>query len=215
MNYSVVIVAAGNSTRFGGNSSKMLYEFPDGQKVIEKTISIFRSDENCRQIIIACNKEVLEYFKGKPTSGKISFCYGGDSRQESVYHGLMAVCQDYVLVHDGARCFTNAEDIRKLADALSENQGAILVRKETDTIKLLDNGRITTIDRDKLFRAQTPQGFPTQLLIDCSRKALEDSFTATDDAQIIEKYSDCAIELIISSNNNTKITTIEDVKGEN
>ncbi len=214
MNYSVVIVAAGSSTRFGGTISKMLYEFPDGQTVIEKTVGIFRQDENCRQIIIACNQEVLSFFKGKQTNGKIVFCYGGNSRQESVYHGLMAVNQDYVLVHDGARCFTNLNDIRRLTDTLNENTGAILARKETDTVKMLQDGKLVTVDREKLFRAQTPQGFPTQLLIDCSAKALKDEFTATDDAQIIEKYSDCAIELIISSTNNTKITTPEDVKGD-
>ena len=213
MKYSLVIVAAGSSVRFGQGHSKMLYRFPDGKTVIERTLDIFLKDEQCSQIVVAVNQEVMEFFKGRNTVGRVVFCQGGSTRQESVHNALMAVREDYVLVHDGARCFVSNEDVTRLVSVLDSHTGAILAARETDTVKLVqDDLVVETLDRTRLLRAQTPQGFPTEQLLECYRKADEEGYQATDDSQLFERYGDGRVKVIISSCHNTKITTIEDVK---
>ena len=215
MNYSVVIVAAGASTRFNQGISKMLYGFSDGTKVIDRTIRIFEQDEDCRQIVVVCSSEVMDYLTFNHLNARVTLCYGGKSRQESVYHGLMAVTEKLVMVHDGARCFLEREDLENLKKEMSEVNGALLVKSMVDTVKVVENGIVVkTLNRDSLKRAQTPQGFPTRKLINCYRKAEKEGFSATDDSQLVEKYSDMKVVCVESQGHNTKVTVIDDVRGE-
>ena len=69
-----------------------------------------------------------------------------------------------------------------------------------------------TINRECLKNAQTPQAFKTSLLLDCIHQAQEDNFKATDDAQLIERYSNVPIKVVKGSYDNIKITTPEDIK---
>ncbi|MBR0473720.1 MAG: 2-C-methyl-D-erythritol 4-phosphate cytidylyltransferase [Erysipelotrichaceae bacterium] len=212
MNYSVIIVAAGKSTRFGQQVSKILYQFSDGEKVIEKTLKPFISDDDCKQIVLVTSEEVHEYLKdGCP---KTVFCRGGNSRQESVYNGLLNASEKYVLVHDGARCFLEREDLENLKNEINENQGALLVKSVTDTIKIAENGYVSeTIDREKVKRAQTPQGFPRKVLLQCYEKAFKEDYLGTDDCSLVERYSDLKIKCVESKGDNIKITTFNDVMG--
>ncbi len=215
MKYSVIIVAAGSSTRFNTASSKLLYPLSDGKVVIEHTLDVFKADQDCTQIILVVNNEVLEFFKGKKLDGRMMFCMGGNSRQESVYNGLLAVKEDYVLVHDGARCFLLTEDLENLKKEINEQQAAILCKSMTDTVKVTQDGFIkNTLDRNVIKRAQTPQGFYTDILVESYIKAGKDSFVATDDAQIVEVYGNCAIKCVESIGDNNKVTFLSDVKGD-
>lgn len=210
MNYSVVIVAAGSSTRFGLNRSKMLYEIEEGTAVIDKSISIFERDEDCRQIIVVVNEAVREYLLEKKCNCILA--EGGRTRQESVYNGLKCVDQPIVLVHDGARCFLSGQDLENLKREISDKQGALLVRSMTDTVKVSQGEFIVdTLNRDNIKRAETPQGFPTEELIRCYEKAFAEGFNATDDSSIVEKYGDIPIKWVESISDNTKITTVRDV----
>ncbi len=214
MKYSVVIAAAGSSTRFNHVTSKMLYCFQDGTRVIDRALQLFIDDDDCRQIVVSATGDVFEYLTSTRYLGKMIICNGGATRQQSVMNGLMACTEDITLVHDGARCYLTKADLSRLKNAVTETTGAILCRPETDTVKEIDEeGCISkTIDRSKLRRAQTPQAFRTDELIRCYRLAAEDGFTATDDAQIIEKYSYMKIKLVEATGHNTKITTIDDIK---
>jgi 2-C-methyl-D-erythritol 4-phosphate cytidylyltransferase len=217
MRYAAVIVAAGRSRRFGGSGSKMLAEFADGKTVLEKTLAGFLADPDCTQIVVAGSPEVIQWLSRHVTAGKLLYCYGGESRQESVYHALLAVKEELVLVHDGARCFLDAEDLQELKKQVSENQGAVLGRPETDTVHVVSPaGRITaTLDRATLVRAQTPQGFPTKVLTECHRKAAEGGFSATDDAQLILRYSELPVVCVAARHDNTKITVAADMEKGN
>ena len=214
MKYSVVIVAAGSSTRFNQGISKMLYSFENGERVIDRTLKLFIEDEDCTQVVVVCNEEVAEYLAGKKSIGKVMYCHGGATRQMSVYNGLLAVMEDIVLVHDGARCFLEKKDLEKLKKAVKPDCGALLVKSMVDTVKVVEDGMVVkTLNRDTLKRAQTPQGFPTEELLRVYRKAFEDCFTATDDAQLIENYSDLKVRCVESEGHNTKVTVIDDVRG--
>ena len=215
MKYSAVIAAAGSSTRFHHVTSKMLYEFEDGTRVIDRTLKLFVEDEDCRQIVVVSTGDVFEYLSSTRYLGKMVICYGGATRQESVFNGLLASMEEITLVHDGARCYLLKEDLEKVKENVTMDTGVILCKPETDTVKETDEEGyvIRTIDRSRLKRAQTPQAFRTDELLRCYKKAFEEGFVATDDAQIIEKYSDMKIKLVESTGHNTKVTTLDDVKG--
>ena len=215
MKYSAIIAAAGSSTRFNHTTSKLLYEFEDGTKVIDRCLKLFIDDEDCRQIVVVASGEVFDYVSEQNHNGRLLVCHGGDTRQESVYNGLLGCMEEITMVHDGARCFLLKEDLEKIKNTVTTECGCILCAPETDTVKETDEEGyiVKTIDRSKLKRAQTPQAFNTNELIRCYKLASEEGFKATDDAQIIEKYSDMKIKLIESSGHNCKITTIDDVRG--
>ena len=120
MKYSAVIAAAGSSTRFHHVTSKMLYEFEDGTRVIDRTLKLFVEDEDCRQIVVVSTGDVFEYLSSTRYLGKMVICYGGATRQESVFNGLLASMEDVTLVHDGARCYLLKEDLEKVLCKIEE-----------------------------------------------------------------------------------------------
>lgn len=214
MNYAAVIVAGGKSTRFKAEVNKLLYPIDENTTVIEKTISVFDNDEDCSEIVVVCGKDVMDHLAKKPAKGKIVYAYGGSSRSESVMHGLLAVKEKIVMVHDGARCFLLKEDLDNLKKALETEKAAMLVADMTDSVKKVDKDGyiISSLDRDELKRAQTPQCFDSEELFECYLKAQKDKYTPTDDAGIMERYSDTRIKCVKSIGSNIKITTINDVK---
>ena len=215
MNYSAVITAAGSSVRFNRGISKMLHIFSNGETVIDRTLAPFMSDEECREIIVVCNDEVRKYLTDMYKDERLVYCEGGPTRSESVYNGLQHCHEKIVLVHDGARCYLEKGDLENLKKAVSLHNGAILVGEMFDTVKLVENGVvITTIDRNQLKRAQTPQGFPLEELLRCYRKALEDDFRGTDESVLFERYSEMPVICVESRGHNTKVTVIDDVRSE-
>ena len=215
MNYSAVITAAGSSTRFNRGISKMLHIFSNGETVIDRTLKPFLADEECREIVVVCTLEVEKYLSDVYKDGRLTYCEGGETRSESVYNGLGHCHQDIVLVHDGARCYLEKGDLENLKKAVSLNNGAILVGSMYDTVKMVENGKVvSTIDRNQLKRAQTPQGFPLEELLNCYRKARKDGFKGTDESSLFERYSEMEVLCVESRGHNTKVTVIDDVRSD-
>lgn len=213
MNYGAIVVAAGNSSRFKGNVNKLLYPLSNGNLVINQALKLFEEDEDCKQIVIVTNHETIQYLALNRACGKECYCAGGQTRSESVFNGLKAIFTDVVLVHDGARCYLQKEDLENLKKEMQLQQGAILIRNETDTVKRVENGYIvSTVNRDEIKRALTPQAFRTDDLFKAYSKAFKDGFVATDDASIMENYSDIKIKCVESVGHNSKVTTIDDIR---
>lgn len=211
MNYSVIIAAGGNGGRMGLPYNKMFYTLANGHTILQTSVNLFKNDINCKQIIIATNPDDMPRLSNLH-GGRIVIVNGGKTRQESVFNGLMAVNQNVVLVHDGARPWCTQESIDGLLKAMHKDKAAILAVPEIETVKVVENGYITkTIARNNLMHAQTPQAFNTDLLVKCHHKALEEHFSATDDAQLIERYSDVPIKIVEGNYANIKITTMNDV----
>lgn len=212
MNYSVIIAAAGKGTRMGLKYNKMFLPIEGGKTILEKTLSIFLDDPRCKQIVIVTNPEDISKLIDRYEEGRIVYVMGGKTRQESVFHGLKAVKDEVVLVHDGARPWLPLSDINNLLEAMKTEKAAILGTKAVQTIKEVHNGYIKkTIPRQALYQAQTPQAFNTKLLLECHQLAEKNNFHATDDAQLVENFSTTAIKIIDGSYTNTKITTIHDL----
>ncbi len=213
MKYSIVIVAAGKGTRMGLAYNKLLVNIDENTSILDKTLSIFFNDKNCEKIVVSTSKDDIEFLKEKYKGSSYQFVLGGHTRQESVFNGLKEIDSEYVLVHDGARPWVTQKEIDQLTECLFENDAAILGIKVVQTIKeVIDGYIVKTIDREKVYLAQTPQAFNTKLLYKCHQKAIQVNFNATDDAQLVENFSDVKIRMVEGSPNNIKITTPSDLK---
>jgi 2-C-methyl-D-erythritol 4-phosphate cytidylyltransferase len=137
---------------------------------------------------------------------------GGQSRRESVYNGLVASsdeweADDWMLVHDAARPCLPVADLRALLAAQDE-VGAILAIPISDTVKKAAGERIVgTEDRSQLWLAQTPQMFPTGLLLQALQRARG---RVTDEASAVEQMG-LKPRLVAGSRENIKVTWPEDL----
>lgn len=215
MDYTALVVAAGSGSRVGLGYNKLLYKFENGRTILEETVSIFMNDQRCTQIIVVASSDDMECFTRLCSCGKVVFVLGGETRQQSVYNGLKAVKEDYVLIHDGARPWLSRECIDRLLHTLSEYPACLLTVPVKDTIKEVRDGLVVqTFHRADLRQAQTPQAFDTNLIIKCYEKAMRSGIQATDDAQVVETCSDVAVVDVEGSYENIKVTTMEDLVGK-
>ena len=213
MEYSALIVAAGSGTRMGLGFNKVYAKLNDGETILEKTINVFMRDPECDQVIVVTDP--CEYRKRmtKRFPGKIVLCTGGRTRQESVNSGLQAVMGKIVMIHDGARPYLSQKNLNDLKQAMTTEQAALLTVPCKNTIKKVVDGYVVeTYDRATLAAAQTPQVFNTELILQCMKKAISDGYTGTDDASLVEKYSDVKVKAVKGSYENFKITTPSDLK---
>ncbi|MDD2591639.1 MAG: 2-C-methyl-D-erythritol 4-phosphate cytidylyltransferase [Erysipelotrichaceae bacterium] len=212
MNYAVLIVAAGKGSRMKLGYNKVFYEIEPGITVLQKTLTPFLEDERCKQLVVVLNQDDI----GRPFKkelGKLIRVYGGRTRQESVYNGLMAIKEEYVLIHDGARPNVESRLIDDLLDGLKDVDACIPAIISKDTLKIIEDEYVVeTLDRSKIYQAQTPQAFKTQLIIECHKKAVELKLSATDDSQLVEMTSNEKIKVVMGSEINLKLTTPKDLE---
>ena len=141
---------------------------------------------------------------------------GGNERADSVAAGLAALRNEcrIVLVHDGARPFPAREVIDSVIAYARAGHGAIAALPVTDTIKEAaaeDPTRVaSTVPRTRLWRAQTPQGFPRALLEQAYARAGGDASSATDEAALVESHGG-TVRLVPDSVRNLKVTTPDDL----
>lgn len=205
---SAIITSGGSSTRFGEN--KLLAKI-DGKSVIEHTISKFI--DLVDEIIIPTKNDIKEHILNSSIySNKIKFASAGQTRQTSVYNGLL-MCNkpDFVLIHDGARPFIDKKTIIETIKLVKEKNAVVVGCMAIDTIKQVENGIIIkTLDRNNIFHAQTPQAFSYNLIMDINQKCANSQINFTDDSSMAEF---CGVEVyyLEGSKNNKKITTRDDL----
>lgn len=213
MNYSVVICAAGSGTRMKLGYNKVYAKLDDDRTILDTTISCFLNDEECKQIVVVTDSEEFMKEHAYHLNGKVTLAKGGSSRQESVCNGLSCVSQEYVMIHDGARPFLKKESIEAIKQTLEVEDACLLMVPSKDTIKKVVNGYVVeTYDRSTLMNAQTPQAFKTELILKCMKLAIQEGYTGTDDASLVEKYSNVKVKVVEGDYENIKITTPEDLK---
>lgn len=211
-----VIVAAGRSTRMRG-SDKQFLELA-GLPVLRQTLTVFEKSGQIAGVVLAVAPE--RYLDPGPGAFRawglnklIAIVPGGNTRQQSVLNGLLAIpfnCRT-VLVHDGARPLVTVEEIEAVVAAAGEYGAATLAVPVKDTVKEADGQGFVarTPNRDLLWLTQTPQGFSYQLLMEAHRLAGQ-SAAATDDASLVEAAGH-KVKLVPGSYRNIKITTPEDI----
>jgi 2-C-methyl-D-erythritol 4-phosphate cytidylyltransferase len=139
---------------------------------------------------------------------------GGEKRQDSVYNGFCEVSPqtEIVLVHDGVRPFVSHRMIRESVDEAREYGAAITAIPLHDTIKRVDaSGLVSqTVNREELWRVQTPQVFRYELLQEAFKKANSEKFYGTDEGTLIEHLGK-PVKVVEGSEQNIKITRPEDL----
>lgn len=213
---SAIIVAAGNSSRMGGENKQFLNL--DGKPVLAHTLSVFESCDFIDEIIVVTKEEYIDKVKSLCEEYGISKIHsvttGGDTRAESVRNGVAALseCCRFIAIHDGARPFVRPEDIEKCAYDAFNCGGAVLAVPVTDTIKYgKKNGLVEyTPAREKLFAAQTPQIFDVDVYRQAMEKAFKELSDWTDDSRIFENASR-KVFITEGSRDNIKITSPEDI----
>ncbi len=210
---AAIIVAAGSGTRAGGDVPKQ-YQPIAGQPVLRHTIWHFVAHPaiSSVRVVIHPDNEAL-YLQATEGLALADPVHGGSTRQDSVRLGLEALRgadqPDYVLVHDAARPFVTETIISAVINAMQEHDVAIAACPVTDTIKQVDALHITdTLDRSRLWAAQTPQGFVFQTLYDLHQRL--DGSEFGDDAALAESMG-LTVAIVPSSPYNTKLTTAEDM----
>lgn len=189
---SAILLAAGSGSRAKTSGVTKQMMLLDGIPVVARTISVFEACPFIDEIIVVARKEEMPLYETyRRTYGwkKLTRVVpGGDTRSESVLNGFKAISDksDYVYIHDGARCLITEEMIAQVGHAACMHGAAIAATKATDTVKLYEDKKLSTTDREKVYLAQTPQVFKTELYRAAAYTALEKGITATDDAMLAE-----------------------------
>ncbi|MBS41076.1 MAG: bifunctional 2-C-methyl-D-erythritol 4-phosphate cytidylyltransferase/2-C-methyl-D-erythritol 2,4-cyclodiphosphate synthase [Rhodospirillales bacterium] len=210
-----LILSGGSGERFGNVLPKQYLDIGT-QTIIRHAAEVFYNHpkiDNIRVVIRPQDKNI--YQKSFDGFDILEPVEGGKTRQESVRFGLESLVEldpDIVLIHDGARPFPSHDLLTKTIETLEYMPAVIPVLRISETLKKVDQtGSLVkeTIDRDNLFRAQTPQGFKFKSILEAHRKNSKQQFT--DDAAIAEKEG-LEIGTVSGEVENIKITTQEDYK---
>ncbi len=236
--FSVVITAAGNSTRMQSTKKKeylALRNGKDNQTILSECIFKFLKPKLFNQVIVTVPQKDLDSIQDvifqderipqelEQGSSELIFTAGGKSRQLSVFNALLKLEErqarqdeqaelDFVLIHDGARPFLSTELIKAICVMTEEKGSAIAAVPAVDTQKVVDgNGKITGhLKRSSIVAVQTPQGFNFDKLLKAHKFALTTEKEYTDDSEI---YALLGEELFICPGEvaNKKITYKEDL----
>jgi len=213
-----IIVAAGRGARAGTGGPKQ-YRPLAGEAVLARTVKAFLAhpDIDAVRVIIHADDGDLYSEAMKDVGGDkklLTPVIGGKERQDSVRLGLESVetaKPEIVLIHDAARPFIDAATIGRVIEGAARNGGAIAALPVFDTLKKSDGGAHPCIDdtvpRERLWRAQTPQGFRFDAILAAHRAAAGEALT--DDAAVAERAG-VKVSLVAGSPDNMKITQAED-----
>ena len=213
-----VVPAAGIGSRMGGDLPKQYLELA-GATVLEHSLRALLASDRIAGVVVALNSQDERAAQlSVMNDPRIHTTEGGEQRSDSVLAGLDALApvageSDWVLVHDAARPCLSLADLETLIDrVLGDGVGGILAEPVVDTVKLADaNGLVQrTLDRDSLWRAQTPQMFRLDALRNALQAAREQGKAVTDEASAMELAGE-PVQLVAASSRNLKVTVPADL----
>ena len=208
-----LIVAAGRGIRAGGGMPKQYRELA-GVPVLRRSAELFCAHPRIDGVRVVIHPDDRElYDRAVAGLDVLPPVHGGATRQDSVRLGLESLADrrpQHVLIHDAARPLVDRGIVDRTLDALASTPGAIPALPVVDTLKraAADDKIATTVDRNGLWRAQTPQGFHFEKILAAHRAAI--GAELPDDAAVAERAG-LAVTLVMGSESNLKITTEDDV----
>lgn len=207
-----IVPAAGAGKRMNASCPKQYLKIND-KTILEHTVYKLLSHAAISKVIVVVSKDD-EYFANTSLSNhpKVTATIGGDERSDSVLEGLNVANSEWVMVHDAARPCVRHQDIDELIKvAMAEEDGAILAMKARDTIKKANGNHIeTTLDRNSLWQALTPQMFKREQIINALILAKQKSIQVTDEASALELLNKSPA-LVEGHSDNIKVTLPEDL----
>ena len=208
---AVIIPAAGAGTRFGGDIPKQFQPL-GGKPLVQRVVERVLFDEEVTRVIVPVS-EMLLAAVNQSSSDRVVFVAGGETRQQSVLRGLDHVPDDcdVIAVHDAVRPFFSLDTFHTAVALAREHGAAIPVLAITDTIHVIENDAIaSTLDRNVLAAAQTPQCFRADVLRDVLARAVREGADATDEAGLAARYGH-VVKIVRGDSMNFKITRPEDL----
>jgi 2-C-methyl-D-erythritol 4-phosphate cytidylyltransferase len=194
----VVIVAAGASTRTTGTDQGQLKQLRwiAGKPMLLHSLQTFQQRADVAMVVCVLPPS----YAGDPPPWifqcdveRMLISVGGKDRSGSVQNGLEDLPDEcrVVLIHDAARPLVAPAIIDRVVSEVRKGHGAIAALPVVDTLKEVDaNGQIVrTIERENLWRAQTPQGFPRDMIVRAHKEARAAGISATDDAALCERLN--------------------------
>lgn len=214
---AAIIPAGGAGRRFGPAQPKQFVELA-GWPVLAHTLTRFDQVIGVDQIILVVPYDHVREVRKNIVDplGLIKALYitaGGETRQESVYQGFLALDDeiDLVVIHDAVRPLVRASIIEEVITAARDYGAAIAAMPVRDTLKRVENGMVQdTLDRNLVWQAQTPQAFERQCLAEALAAARRDGFVGTDEASLVERTG-APVRIVHGAAENIKITMPEDL----
>jgi 2-C-methyl-D-erythritol 4-phosphate cytidylyltransferase len=217
MRCSVIIVAAGNGTRLGLNVPKAFVPL-GGQPLLYYSMRSVGALEIIDEVVVTVPLGTESRARAEVERAgmqiPVKLVAGGAERQESVAIalGLTSAEGEVVVVHDAARPFAPPALFAACIEAAGRADGAIAAIAVADTLKRTEGRTITsTIAREGLWRAQTPQAFRRPILVEAHARAVRERWAATDDAELVERCGG-RVEVVEHAAINLKITTPADLE---
>ncbi|MBQ9937070.1 MAG: 2-C-methyl-D-erythritol 4-phosphate cytidylyltransferase [Oscillospiraceae bacterium] len=216
MGASIILAAAGSSSRMGG-INKIMYKLNSKEAI---TYPLLAADKAAcvDEIIIVTSEDIINDIKALIEKLKLSkmvkITLGNTTRQGSVMNALKEVDDkcDVVMIHDAARVLITSKLIDKIYNETLKKGACALCMPAKDTIKVVNeqNEIVSTPDRKTLYIAQTPQSFDLKLYKDAVKKAVAENKDYTDDCQLVEAFGK-SVYVVEGSYENFKLTTKEDL----
>ncbi len=214
-----ILVAGGSGSRFRSSTPKQLQTVL-GKPLVVHALERLQLSGSIARVILVLPRDGFDEAKRAiaPYLGEASgveWVSGGNSRQESMIEGLSRVepFEGLVAVHDAARPAVPPSLVARVVEAAAVDGGAIAALPVVETLKegSVDLHVVRTVPRERLYRAQTPQCFRYDVLARAVKKAVEDRFSGTDEASLVERLP-APIRIVLGSEQNLKVTTIEDLE---
>ena len=215
--FTAIVLAAGSGKRMGQEVPKQ-YMNLGGMPLMAHCLKTFQESKVTQIVLVVapgdiekCRKEIIEKYH---IDKCVAIVEGGEERYNSVYAGLKAIDDGYVLIHDCARAFVSIDIIHRCMSAVALYESCVVGMPSKDTIKITDSKRkvLDTPDRSNVWVVQTPQCFEYNLVRSAYDKIIPKADkTITDDAMIVELATDHDVHMIEGAYTNIKVTTPEDV----
>jgi len=209
---SAIIVAAGKGKRFG---SPKQFSLLKRKPILDWCLEKFETHEAVDEIILVLKDEEQKERILSRYRKIVAVVEGGEKRQDSVFKGFSLINPDkagIVLVHDGGRPLVEKDLISRVIEATLKAGAAIPVLPVEDTVKEVAGKEVLrTLERKRLFRIQTPQGFSYSILKSALDQAKEENYYGPDEAALVERTGK-KIVVVQGDHKNIKITFPEDIK---
>ncbi|MBR6237540.1 MAG: 2-C-methyl-D-erythritol 4-phosphate cytidylyltransferase [Lachnospiraceae bacterium] len=223
-----IVLAAGSGSRMNSDVKKQ-YMLLNDKPLMVYCLEVFEESKTITDIILvtskedveSCNDDIVDRYGLTKVRAVIP---GGKERYDSVMAGLDKIRKeggaDYVFIHDAARPFVTDDIIERLYEDVVRTHASVAAVKSKDTVKIANNADyvVSTPNRELTWIIQTPQTFSYSLALEAYDKLREEEdglacqgIKVTDDAMVVETWTDHRVRLIEGSYENIKVTTPEDM----
>ena len=213
MTIGLVITVGGNSRRFKAAKPKqyvLLHERPVVLRALDCFLPFI---DHFSEIVFTTNQEnapeLRRLLSEVTVSVPIRVIQGGKTRCESVRYAVEQLATNYVMIHDGVRPIVSEALIMRLLGLVKVHDAIIPGLPSEETVKMVRQNIVTdTLNRDDVFRIQTPQLFKKSLLQ--RAYSTHQTMDATEEASLVESLTD--VHVVLGEKSNIKITTVDDIR---